>query len=95
MYLIFALRLFYERKFGLHKAQFFFYGDRYTLIENGICAILILIAAIIDMFFVKNQYAYYLGIDGNEWILLLIPFILLCKYTPNNQQSFIIGDIKE
>ncbi len=95
MYLIFALRLFYERKFGLHKAQFFFYGDRYTLIENGICAILILIAAIIDMFFVKNQYAYYLGIDGNEWILFLIPFILLCKYTPNNQQSFIIGDIKE
>ena len=92
MYLVFALRLLFEKRYGLHNAQFFFYGDRYTVYENAICAILLLIVGLVDLLFTHNQYAYYLGVQGNEWILFLIPFVLLCKYTPNNQQIFLIGE---
>lgn len=95
MYLVFALRLLYEKRFGLDKAQYFFYGDRYTLYENVICAVLLLIAGLVDIFFTKNQYAYYLGVLDNEWIMFLIPFILLCKYSPNNQQTFLIYSQEE
>lgn len=95
MYLVFALRLLYEKRYGLEKALFFFYGDRYTLYENAICAILLLIAGLVDLLFTKNQYAYYLGVLNNEWIMFLIPFILLCKYSPNNQQSFLIYNQEE
>lgn len=92
MYSSFALRLFFERKYGKYEAQYFFYGDRFIFIENAICSALLLIAGLVDFAFFNNQYAYYLGLDGAEWILALIPFIILCKYSPNNQQVFMIKD---
>lgn len=92
MYTTFAVRIIYERKFGQQKAQSFFYGDRYTLIENAICSALILIVGGIDFFFANNQYAYYLGLGSNYWIFALIPFIILCKYSPNNQQIFVFKE---
>ena len=92
LYATFFLRLYYERKYGRHNAQFFFFGDRYTLYENAICAILIIIAASVDFVFIHNQYAYYLGLGGNYWMYALIPFIMLCKYSPNNQQVFLLDE---
>jgi len=92
MYITFAVRIHYERKFGQSKAQSFFYGDRYTLIENAICCILILIVGAIDFVFANNQYAYYLGLGSNYWIFAMIPFIILCKYSPNNQQIFVFKE---
>lgn len=92
MYITFAVRIFYERKFGQSKAQSFFYGDRYTLIENAICCILIIIVGAIDFIFTNNQYAYYLGLGSNYWIFAMIPFIILSKYSPNNQQIFVFKE---
>lgn len=92
MYITFAVRIYYERKFGQSKAQSFFYGDRYTLIENAICCILIIIVGAIDFIFANNQYAYYLGLGSNYWIFAMIPFIILCKYSPNNQQIFLFKE---
>lgn len=92
MYITFAVRIHYERKFGQSKAQSFFYGDRYTLIENAICCILIIIVGAIDFVFANNQYAYYLGLGSNYWIFAMIPFIILCKYSPNNQQIFVFKE---
>lgn len=92
MYVTFAVRIHYERKFGQGKAQSFFYGDRYTLIENAICCILIIIVGAIDFIFANNQYAYYLGLGSNYWIFAMIPFIILCKYSPNNQQIFVFKE---
>lgn len=92
MYSSFALRLYFERKYGKYEAQYFFYGDRFIFFENVICSAFLLIAGLIDFAFFNNQYAYYLGLDGAEWILALIPFIILCKYSPNNQQVFMIKD---
>jgi len=92
MYITFAVRIHCERKFGQSKAQSFFYGDRYTLIENAICCILIIIVGAIDFIFANNQYAYYLGLGSNYWIFAMIPFIILCKYSPNNQQIFVFKE---
>lgn len=92
MYITFAVRIYYERKFGQSKAQSFFYGDRYTLIENAICCILIIVVGAIDFVFENNQYAYYLGLGSNYWIFAMIPFIILCKYSPNNQQIFVFKE---
>ena len=92
MYSTFGVRLYYERKYGQEKAQSFFYGDRYTLIENAICCGLIIIVGSLDFIFVHNQYAYYLGLGSNYWIFAMIPFIILCKYSPNNQQIFLFKE---
>ena len=92
LYATFGVRLFYEKKYGKGHAQTFFYGDRYTIIENAMCACLIIIAAIIDLAFQHNQYAYYLGLGKNVWLFALVPFIILCKYSPNNQQIFLIDE---
>ena len=51
-----------------------------------------IIAAIIDLAFQHNQYAYYLGLGKNVWLFALVPFIILCKYSPNNQQIFLIDE---
>ena len=95
MYITFGLRLYYERKYGKVNAQTFFYGDRYNLYENLICAILIIIVGSLDFIFAHNQYAYYLGLGSNYWIFAMIPFVLLCKYSPNNQQVFMFTREKD
>lgn len=90
MYTAFFLRLFIEKKYGQRNAQLFFYGDRYNLIENLICCGFILIVGTVDLFFMKNQVAYYLGLGHTQWIFTLIPFIFLCKYSPNKQETVLI-----
>ena len=93
LYATFAIRLYYERmRYGKHNSQIFFYGDRYTILENSICAGLIIIATLLDLIFMKNQYAYYLGLGNNLWMIALVPFILLCKYSPNSQQIFLVDE---
>lgn len=92
LYITFGVRLYCEKKYGQHKAQYFFYGDRYGIVENTICASLILIVGLLDLLFMNNQYAYYLGLGDNEWVFLIIPFILFIKYSPNSQQIFIMSD---
>ena len=92
LYSTFAIRLFFEKRYGRHHAQLFFYGDRYTIYENALCAFLIILAASLDFIFVKNQYAHYLGFGTNAWMFVLIPFIILCKYSPNNQQIFLVDE---
>ena len=90
MLLTFVGRLFVEQKYGQHKGQLYFYSDRYTILENLICVGLILVAALIDLAFMNSQYGYYLGLGSNAWMFILIPVIALCKYSPNNQQVFVI-----
>ena len=92
LYATFAIRLIIEKRFGRRNGQIFFYGDAYTLLENAICVGLIIIAGIIDLAFIHNQYAYYLGLGGNYWMFALVPFIILCKYSPNNQQVFLVDE---
>ena len=91
LYITFGVRLFFEKKYGQHNAQYFFYGDRYGLYENLICAGLILIVGLLDLLFKNNQYAYYLGLGNNVWVFTIIPLIILCKYSPNSQQIFLIN----
>ena len=89
MYIVFFLRLFYERKYGMHNSQIFFHGDKFSLIQNIVCASLIILVTSLDFIFVHNQQAHYLGLGHNYWMFILVPFILLCKYSPNNQQTFL------
>lgn len=86
MYATFFVRLFFEKKYGKIKSQLYFFGDRYLLIENSICVLIIIAVALIDLAFVGNQYAYYCGLGTNLWILALIPFAFLTKFSPNNQE---------
>ena len=96
MYTIFFLSLFFEKKYGPRKAQLFFYGDRYTLIENLICVGYIIIVGLLDLLFIHKKYGYYLGLGFNYWIFTLVPLILLTKYSPNRKQTLIIEEeIKE
>lgn len=92
IYIIFGTNLFYERKYGKKKAQLFFYGDRFTLIENLLSVLLIVIVGLIDLSLANNQYAYYIGLGNNSWMFILIPFILLCKYSPNRKQNVLLSD---
>ena len=92
IYITFFLRLFYEKKYGKHNSQLFFYGDRYALIENLICVALIIIATSLDFIFMHNQFAYYLGLGRNYWMYILVPFLLVCKYSPNSQQAVLLED---
>ena len=86
MYATFFVRLFFEKKYGKIKSQLYFYGDRYLLIENSTRVLIIVAVALIDLAFVGNQYAYYCGLGTNLWILALIPFVFLTKFSPNNQE---------
>ena len=92
IYITFFARLYYEKKFGKANAHIYFLGNRYCLNENLICTILIALMAMIDLFLVNNQYAYYLGLGNNYWLFALIPFILLCKYSPDSQQIFLVDE---
>ena len=89
MYIIFFLRLFYERKYGVHNSQFFFHGHRYYLIQNLICAVLIILVACVSLMFMYNQRAIYLGLGNNYWMFILVPLVLFCRYSPNNQQMYL------
>ncbi len=89
MYIIFFLRLFYERKYGIHNSQFFFHGHRYYLIQNLICAGLIVLIACVSLLFMYNQRAIYLGLGNNYWMFILVPLVLFCRYSPNNQQMYL------
>ena len=89
MYIIFFLRLFYERKYGVHNSQFFFHGHRYYLIQNLICAGLIILVACVSLMFMYNQRAIYLGLGNNYWMFILVPLVLFCRYSPNNQQMYL------
>ena len=93
MYGIFVLRFFVEKNYGKHNGQYFMYGDRYAMMENAFCVALIIIVVIFDLFFQGNQIGYYLGLGYNYWILALVPFIALCKYSPNTKQVFLIEEI--
>ena len=90
MYTIFFLDLYLEKRFGTRKAQLFQYGNTYNLISNLICTFFIVVTGLIDLFFMKNQYAYYLGLGNNQWIFTLIPLIFLCRYTPNRRETIIL-----
>ena len=92
IYIIFGTNLFYERKYGKKKAQLFFCGDRFTLMENLLSVLLICIAGVIDLLLINNQYAYYIGLGNNSWIFILIPLVLLCKHSPNRKQNILLSD---
>lgn len=92
MYTSFGLSQFFEKRYGARNSQIFFYGDRYTLIENSIWVIYIIIIGLVDLLFINNQYGYYLGLGYNYWIFLLIPIILLCKYSPNRKYTVMIDE---
>lgn len=90
MYSVFVLRLLLVKKYGERNAQIFFYGDRYNLIENSVACFYLLLIGLIDLAFVHNQVGFYLGLGSNQWIFILIPFIIICKYSPNNQQTVLL-----
>ena len=92
IYITFFARLYYEKKFGKANAHIYFLGYRYCLNENLICAILIAVMASVDLFLAKNQYALYMGLGNNHWLFALIPFILLCKYSPDSRQIFFVDE---
>lgn len=96
MYTIFGLRLFLERKYGQRNAQLFFYGDRYNLIENLVCCGFLLIVGLVDLCFMHNQVAFYLGLGHNQWIFVLIPLIFFTKYSPNKLETLVLeNEIEE
>ena len=91
MFTMFGLNIYYEKKYGLRNAQIFTHGDRYTLVENSICAIYIVIIGLVDFLFINNQYGYYLGLGQNYWIFYLLPFVMLCKHSPSLTQTILLG----
>ena len=84
MYTMFFLHFFYEKKYGVGAAQKYFCGDRFTLTGNIICASLLIAVGVFDLFFIHSQVGYYLNLGHNGWIFLLVPVVLLCKYSPNH-----------
>ena len=81
---MFFIKLFFKKRYGVEKATTFFNGDRFILINNISCSLIILIVGLVDLVFRGNEFAYYLGLGTNIWILALIPFLLFTKYGPNN-----------
>lgn len=86
VYTLFFIRLFYKKRY----ASAFFKGDKFALISNISCSIIILILALTDLGLQGNTIAYYLGFGSNFWILLFIPLILLTKY---GQTHLIINEM--
>ena len=92
IYIVFFLKLYFEKKYGRRNSHYFFNGDRFTLYVNGICALLMIIAASVDFIFLHNQYGYYLGLGTNYGLYVLVPFVLLCKYSPNSSPIFLVDE---
>lgn len=74
---------FFKRKFG--EARFCLYrnGNRYQLISNLVCTLAIVVAGLVDLAFIGNEFGYYIGLGNGVWIFTLIPFVLLCRSGPD------------
>lgn len=83
IYVAFFIKLYYQKKYGLHKAREFYNGNRYIMINNIVCCSIVVLVTILDLFFIDTEIGYYLGLGNNMWILALIPFIIFCLHGPN------------
>lgn len=84
LYAFYFMKLIYKHKFGRSNAALFFYGDRFSLYNNALTILIILVVVLIDGLFKNSEAAHYLGLGNNIWILLLIIFVALCKVGPNS-----------
>lgn len=77
---------------GKNVFEAFRSGDKYNLITNIICSAIILVVGLLDLAFINNEVAYYLGLGQNLWVLTLIPFVLLIKFGPNFERIVLIDE---
>lgn len=83
LYVLFFVKLFLNRRYGEGRASKFYGGNRFNVINNVTACLIVLVIGLVDLAFSGNEAGHYLGIGGNTWIHLLIPFILFIKYGPN------------
>jgi len=83
LYAMFFVRLFYRRKYGSRAAAIIHNGNRYMAVSNAACALIIVAIALCDLAFRGSQFGHYLGLGDNTWLLLLVPFILFCRFGPS------------
>ena len=86
VYGLFVIKLIIHKKYGKKNANIYYNGNRFNLIINIMGVAIVLVLGFIDYLFKYNQYAYYMGIGQNIYVLTLIPFFLLCKYGPNSME---------
>ena len=77
----YLLRLFFQRRYG-KSAPYYLNGDYFALWSNLLAVLVFLLTYFFIQLLQGNEYAYYLGLIQGEWILMLIPFFLLCKSAP-------------
>ena len=78
----FFLRLFFKRRYG-SRAPYYFNGNSFALWSNILMVLVFLLTYVLIILLKGNEYAYYLGLTSGEWILTLIPFLLICKSAPS------------
>ncbi|MBP3713621.1 MAG: helix-turn-helix transcriptional regulator [Bacilli bacterium] len=71
------LKLHYQRKYGLENANKFFNGNRYAFMKNLVACGAIVFIGIIELLFLRNNYAHTWGIGTHPWIFLLIPIVFM------------------
>ena len=92
IYTTFFINNYFEKKMGKNVFETFRSGDKYNLITNIICSAIILVVGLLDLAFINNEVAYYLGLGQNLWVLTLIPFVLLIKFGPNFERIALIDE---
>lgn len=83
LYAMFFVRSFYRHRYGSRDAAIFHFGNRYMLVSNAACALIVVAIALIDLAFRGSEWGYYLGLGDNTWLLLLVPFIVFCRFGPS------------
>ena len=74
---LFFLRLHFKKKYGEDNAQRYFMGNRFLFLKNIMAVLIIIVIWAFEMIFRDNIHLNKMGIGLNEFMIVIIPFILL------------------
>ncbi|MBR6703804.1 MAG: helix-turn-helix transcriptional regulator [Lachnospiraceae bacterium] len=75
LFMLFFLRLFFERRYGTENARKIFNGNRFLWIKNGLTCLLILFIVVLNLLMGRGSQAVDFGWGQATDLLLLVPLI--------------------
>ena len=75
LFMLFFLRLFFERRYGTENARKIFNGNRFLWIKNGLTCLLILFIVVLNLLMGRGSQAVDFGWGQTTDLLLLVPLI--------------------
>ena len=76
LFMVYFLRLFFERRYGTEDALKIFNGNRYIWLKNILTVALIVVIVVLNQLLGRSSKAFDLGWGHSTDLLLLIPLIL-------------------